>query len=243
MSFVLHSNVVRPTAEVTRSLPHRGHGRYIARLAIDPPTRHDAFRLRYDSYLDQGHINPDPSGLFEDRYDAFDNSRTIVLYDDLGAVGSVRVCLLGRPGLVSPASEAFPVELAPLLSRLPPGTSAAEITRLVRCPAAANEQALVFLLYRLANYVGFVEQVSLLMASVRRNHAVFYRRLGFEVASEPRAYPGLTCRMQLMSCERASYERSFVRFPLIDPFAPGADRLDGLYKGEDVPVSLLPSLD
>ncbi len=241
MSFVLPVSTQRLRSDVPAV--STGAPRYFARLAAEPSTCRDAFRLRYESYLDQGHIEPNDLGLFADRYDVLPNSRTVVIYDGAGAVGSVRVCLLGGPDLTSPASEAFPRELASLLDRRRPGTFAAEITRLVRSPAAASDQALVFLLYRLANYIGFVEGVSLLLASVRRNHAVFYRRLGFEIASGPRPYPGLTCPMQLMSCDRAAYERSFVRFPLIDPFAPGAGPLGGLVRGETVPVSLLPKAD
>ena len=239
MSFVSKSRF----GDIDTDLSTSGSGQnrqYVARLAVDDATKRDAFRLRYDSYLDQGHIELNASRLFTDRYDELDNSRTLVVYQGDDAVGSVRVCLLGRPGLVAPASEAFVSELASALVGLPSDRFAAEITRLVRSPAAANDQALVFLLYRLANYIGFVERVALLLASVRRNHATFYKRLGFEVASEPHPYPGLTCPMQLMRCDRDAYERSFAQFPLIDPFGPGADPLDGLLVGETVPVSFLP---
>ena len=243
MSFVLPSKIAQREDDfATRSSRHTGRC-YLARLAVDEATRREAFRLRYDSYLDQGHIRPNRTRMFEDRYDGLPNSRIVVVHDEIGPVGSVRVCLLGRPGMVSPASEAFPAELSSLLETLPADSFAAEITRLVRSPAAADDQALVFLLYRLANYIGFVEQVALLLASVRRNHAVFYKRLGFEVASEPRPYPGLTCEMQLMQSGRKAYERSFARFPLMDPFAPGAEPLDDLLRGENVRISLLPGAE
>jgi hypothetical protein len=213
------------------------HSPYIARLALDAETRRDAFRLRYESYRDQGYIEPNQTGMFEDRYDDLDNSRIVVVYDHRGAIGSVRLCLLNTPGAASPAMESFPGELARLLDQIGVGSVAAEITRLVRSPAAADDAGLVFLLYRLANYVGYFERVALLLASVRRNHAVFYRRLGFAIETEPRPYPGLTCLMQLLSCDRAAYERSFQRFPLIAPFASGSTPLDGLLCGHPVEVS------
>ena len=219
------------------------HLTYYAKMATDTLTRNEAFRLRYDSYLHQGYIGPNEFGIFPDRYDELVNSRTIVVYDDDGPVGSVRVCLLGHAEYAAPASESFGAEIERMLDDLPPETFAAEITRLVRSPSSANDQALVFLLYRLANYIGFVERVVLLLASVRRNHATFYKRLGFDTVSEPRAYPGLNCPMQLMRCDRTNYERSFARFPLIDPFGPGADRLDGLLRGETVPVSFFPRVE
>ena len=212
------------------------HNFYVARLALDPETRRDAFRLRYESYRDQGHIETNRTGMFEDQYDDLDNSRIVVVYDHRGAIGSVRLCLLNSPDATSPAMESFPGELARLAGRFGAGNVAAEITRLVRSPAAADDPALVFLLYRLANYVGYFERVALLLASVRRNHAVFYRRLGFAIETEPRPYPGLTCLMQLLSCDRAAYEKSFQRFPLIAPFASGSTPLDGLLGGHPVEI-------
>ncbi len=225
--------ISQPSALATR-------GCYSARLTSDETTRRDAFRLRYDSYVDQGYLDPNPDQMFCDRYDQLPSARTVVVYDHLGPVGSVRVCLLGGEGQRSPATESFPAEVARVLDGLGRGQRAGEITRLVRSPAAANDQGLVFLLYRLANFIGFAEEVRVPLASVRRNHSVFYRRLGFTSKSEPRPYPGLTCPMELMVCDRDAYERSFVRFPLIDPFAPGADCLDDLLRGEAVQVSLFP---
>ena len=211
---------------------------YLARLAIDPSTRSDAFGLRYESYIDQGHIKPNVERRFVDAYDGLRNCKTVVIYDKLGPIGSVRLCVIDRSNTASPATEAFPDAIERSVAFLPNGAKAAEINRLVRSPAAANDQALVFLLYRLANYIGYVENVKLMFASVRQNHVGFYKRLGFEVASDFRPYPGLTCPMQLLKCNRADYELSFARFPLLDPFAPGADDLGRLMAGEDVPISL-----
>ncbi len=238
MNFVVES-VAPSEASLSAASRRRRQTSYVAHYALDPETKRKAYRLRYDSYFFQGHIEPRADGLFEDHYDLLDNSRTILVSDEIGPVGSVRVCVLGLPGQTSPACEAFPDEIESALGQLAPGRRAAEITRLVRSPAAANDQALVFLLYRLANYIGFVENVDVLLASVRRNHAIFYRRLGFETASPPRPYPGLNCPMQLMVCDRANYERSFAQFPLIDPFGPDAGPLDGLLSGDPLPVAFL----
>ena len=219
----------------------RPSNNYVVRMALDNATRQDAFRLRYESYLSQGHIAQNPTRMFMDAYDDIGNSRTVVVYDHRGPVGSVRLCLLDSTDAASPARESFPAELEGLLDGVGVGRGqvAAEITRLVRSPVA-DDAGLIFLLYRLANYVGHCERVSLLLASVRRNHAVFYRRLGFTTETEPRPYPGLTCLMQLLSCQRAAYERSFEHFPLIAPFASGLTPLSGLLSGESIEVRAPP---
>ena len=213
---------------------------YTARLALDPSTRTDAFSLRYASYLDQGHIETNVERRFEDAYDSLSSCKTVVIYDQLGPVGSVRLCVINKSNTATPAAKAFPgaVELA--LASLPSGARAAEINRLVRSPAAANDQAVVFLLHRLANYIGYVENVRLMFASVRQNYVSFYKRLGFETVSGLRPYPGLTCPMQLLQCHREDYKLTFAKFPLLNPFAPGADKLDQLMSGESIPLSLLP---
>ena len=240
MSFLAPLQPSPSHAVLSRPSPPAARGRYTARLASDEATRLDAFRLRYDSYVDAGHLDPNPGREFRDRYDLLPNSRTVVLYDGACAVGSVRVCLLGRPGLVSPASETFPAELSRVLASAGDGGMAAEITRLVRSPAAADDQALVLLLYRVASFISHAERVRIALACVRRHHAPFYRRLGFTTVSEPKPYPGLTCPMALMACDLASHARGLACFPLVDPFAPGCDPLDGLLEGEPVLVSLFP---
>ena len=215
----------------------RPSNNYVVRLAVDDATRQDAFCLRYESYLSQGHIGRNPTRMFRDAYDDIGSSRTLVVYDHRGPVGSVRLCLLDTTDAASPARESYPAELERLLDDVGVGSGrvAAEITRLVRSPVA-DDAGLIFLLYRLANYVGHCERVSLLLASVRRNHAFFYRRLGFTTETEPRPYPGLACLMQLLSCQRATYERSFEHFPLIAPFAFGLTPLTGLLSGKSIDV-------
>lgn len=213
---------------------------YSARLAYDLPTKHDAYKLRYDSYLASGFIQPNETGLFHDDYDELPNCHTIVIYDGDVPAASVRTCLLAFGSrLRSPASDAFPDEVAKLLDRqsaIGTGLRAIETTRLVRSPAAENNHGLVFLLYRMAGYIGMTAHAQILLACVRRNHAPFYKRLGYEAVTEPRPYPGLNCPMQLMSCTRLRYDEVRHTFPVIDPFA-SPDNLNGFLSGE--PVSLL----
>lgn len=216
---------------------------YTARLALDRQTKRDAYRLRYDSYLTSGYIEPNQARLFQDQYDDLPNCQTIVIYDDDVPAASVRTCTLTLgSGQRTPASDTFPDEVNELLSEqsvigLGRGI---ETTRLVRSPAAENNQGLVFLLYRMAGYLGMMAHSQILLACVRRNHAPFYRRLGYSPVTEPRSYPGLNCPMQLMSCTRQRYEEIRNAFPVIDPYTGATGPLDEFFDGESVSLALTP---
>jgi hypothetical protein len=218
---------------------------YFARLALDPHTREDAYRLRYDSYLTSGFIEPNETRLFQDLYDELPNCQTTVLYNQGMPVASVRTCTLAFGSRQrSPAMDAYPSEVTELLSQqstIGVGGRGIETTRLVRSPAAENNQGLVFLLYRLAGYLGMMAHTQILLACVRQNHVPFYRRLGYQPATTPRPYPGLNCPMQLMFCTRRRYDEIRSAFPLIDPFAGTNETLDGFLSGETVSVSLMRS--
>jgi hypothetical protein len=239
-----YPNLARETNQVRSVVPLR-QTQYSARLALDPQTRHDAFRLRYDSYLSSGYIEPNEARLFQDAYDELPNCQTIVIYDDGVPAASVRTCTLAfGSGQRSPAADTFPEEVRQLLSQqssIGVGGRGIETTRLVRSPAAENNQGLVFLLYRMAGYVGMTAHTQILFACVRRNHAPFYRRLGYSPVTEPRPYPGLNCPMQLMSCTRERYDEIRTAFPVIDPYAGTTGPLDGFLSGESVSLALVPS--
>src|ERR1700688_1281710 len=115
---------------------------YLARLALDRQTKEDAYRIRYDSYLASGFIEPNEPRLFQDHYDDLANCQTIVLYDQGVPLASVRTCTLASgSGQRSPAMDVYPKEVSALLSQrstIGVGGRGIETTRLVRSPAAEN---------------------------------------------------------------------------------------------------------
>ena len=214
---------------------------YEAILASDEDVRRDAFALRHASYVDGDFIAPRPDKLFRDAYDDLPNARTIVVYDDGHPVASVRVCFLSENDSRSPASDAFSSQIGTILAETRAGrtpSKAAEITRLVRSPACANNQGLVFLLYRLAGHLVLNRDVQVILSSVRDNHVAFYRRLGFERASPPASYPGLRCPMSLLRCARSSYDRVRAGFPLMDPDAVPPGTFHGFEEGRSIGMKL-----
>lgn len=215
---------------------------YRAAIACNESVRQDAFALRYASYLDSGFIEARPEKSFSDLYDELPNSTTIVVYDEERAVASVRVCFVSRKVQKSPCYQAFPNEVASILAESPvskKNVEIAEITRLVRSPDSANNQGLVFLLYRLAGHLVLRNDVQVILSSVRRNHIAFYRRIGFVDVAGPRAYPGLTCPMHLLQCSRTEYDRVRRAFPLMDPDATPLETFDGFAAGRQISIPLM----
>ena len=215
---------------------------YIAQLAVDDAVRDDAFRVRYRSYVAGRHIEPNTSGRFKDIYDDMPNASTIVIYDRGVAIASVRTCTLARgTALTSPARDAFRDEVDDLLNReagSPFSGRGIEVTRLVRSPEAENNQGLVFLLYRMAGYVALCAHSQVHLACIRGNHTSFYRRLGYEAASELRPYPGLSCPMRLMVSDRDRYDKVRRAIPAMDPLAGRTGNLSAFFEGGPVTLSL-----
>lgn len=216
---------------------------YTARLAVSAAVREDAYRLRYESYLSGGYIDENPQEMFSDSYDDMINVDTVVLYDNAQPIASVRVCRLQRDtDYTSPAMDTFPDEVRALMEANPNDSFAGraiEVTRLVRSPHAENNQGLVFLLYRIAGYIALCHHTQIFLACVRSNHAPFYKRIGYSVASEPKPYPGLNCDMLLMASDRQRYDRVRTMMPLMDPMAGTTHNLEGFFTGEAVPMDLV----
>ena len=217
---------------------------YRAKLAFDEETQNDAFALRHSSYLDSGFIEPRSGGLFRDEFDNLKNAATIVVYDSARAVASVRVCFISKTQRKAPAHHAFRDEVDAILAEIPvsrENTEVAEITRLVRSPEVANNQGLVFLLYRLAGDLVIKKGVQVILSSVRRNHIPFYRRIGFVEVVGPKEYPGLNCPMHLLKCSRAEYDRVRTAFPLMNPEAAPKGTFNGFEFGRTIDIPLMPA--
>jgi hypothetical protein len=234
---------VSPVAKLRANVASRNsHRIYTARSAVNAQTRRDAYEVRYTSYLNSGYIDLRPDGLFSDEYDLLTSSHTVVVYEDEKPIASVRVCFLSSDNIdAAPAGVAYPEEVSKLLAGIPKRPTkpqAVEITRLVRSPAAENNQGLVFLLLRLAGYFALQEDVQLLMSCVRQNHVPFYRRIGCSTMSDLRPYPGLKFSTQLLACPRRNYDDARASFPIMDPMGGPPDSFDGFMSGRPISMPL-----
>jgi len=209
-----------------------------ARLALDRQTKRDAYKLRHLCYHSNGYIDARKSGEFSDSYDAISLNKTIVIYDREQPVASIRVCCmdlsLSDPAARDlPLAHVFPDELASLLE---PDGRVVELNRLVRHPAHAQSQGLVFILFRMADFMIRQHDPDFVASCVRSNHVGFYRRLRFEHVAGPKEYTGLNFMTNFLACRRTSYEMVRRIIPVLR-ISPAAYSLyEGLLRGETVPV-------
>ncbi len=242
MNAIVSSTDSRSIEPIRSNVSRVSRGKtYTAAIAYDKHVAADAYRVRYASYLDSGFITPNPDKIFRDSFDNLQNSTSIVVYDADRPVGSVRICLMSRSVREAPAHHAFPEAVDAVLAhatRSRKSFDVAEITRLVRSPDCANNQGLVFLLYRLAGHVVLRHDVQAILSSVRRNHIPFYNRLGFAEIAGPTAYPGLSCPMHLLECSRSEYDRVRNAFPLMNPQATPSGSFDGFLSGRPIAMPL-----
>ena len=237
-------------SQLLRDRPYRWSDLYKtplrARLALDREAQHDAFALRYKSYLADGYIDPNPTGLFSDAYDESPTSRTIVVYSGRDAIGSARIStldVLSAPRAVStlPASTVFAEEVSEIVRRLPEigrPKRAVEVARLVRHPAYAKDQGLIFSLFRLVGYTITELDADIVLSCVRPNHVPFYRRMQFEVIAGPRRYYNVKFTAHLLACERSSYGEVRRHVPVLNVSPSLRAAYAGLLRGESVPVSV-----
>jgi hypothetical protein len=217
-----------------------------ARLASDATTRHDAYALRYKSYVTGGHINPSPTSLFSDNHDDDPNSRTVVVYAGYEAIGSARVSLMDVIDGSSiskpvPAHFVFPEEIDGIMRQVPEADRpkrAVEITRLVRHPNFIEDQGLILLLLRLVGYVITELDADVVLSCVRRNHVPFYKRLGLRRIAGPKLYPSLNFDTYLLARSRADFGDVRRVVPVFDMNAAAKSSYAGLLDGRDVRVSV-----
>ena len=217
--------------------PERKIG-FEARIAQDPQTRRDAYRLRHLCYASKGYIDPRSNGQFSDEYDASPENTSVVIYEDGQAVGSVRVCTMNNArhshgARDLPVASVFPEDMEGVLS---PDRSAVEINRLVCHPSHPQAQGLVFVLIRMADYVIRRHDPDLIASCVRTNHVPFYKRLRFEQVAGPRLYTGLKfmTNFMVLQRERCDMVRRIVPVLRISPGT--ATVYENLWFGESVPV-------
>ena len=172
------------------------HERLRIRLAHDSWTRREAFRLRHLCYQSEGYIDPKPNEEFSDEHDFGRRSQTLVLYNGVDAIGSVRVCLARRAdGEKLPLASTFPAEFEDLFK---PHQLAVEINRLV-CHPSHSQGQVVFTLIRMADYLIREIDPGFITICVRSNHVGFWKRLRFQNVAGPRTYAGLKFPTNLLA--------------------------------------------
>ncbi len=153
-------------------------------------------RLRHRCYVYEGAIEPNPSGMLWDSLDELPNARVVGVYFDGKLVASMRSHRVAL-GSVSPGTEIYGDILSPMLEA---GEVISDPTRFVVDHEVSLEHpAITYVAARMGWLLGDYFQATFGVATVRREHMAFYRRLlGFEFVAGPRKYPMLASEIWLV---------------------------------------------
>ncbi len=183
------------------------------RLMDSQEQREAVARLRYESYLREGAIPPNPARMFADPYDERGNAWIFGLYIGDELASSVRIHVASKESPTFPSLSVFRDLLEPDLQA---GATIIDPTRFVTDPRLSRlypglPHATVRLCWMAAEHFDAMH----LLAAVRAEHQAFYRRLfDHRTICGPRDYPLLSKPITLMTVDyRTVMERVHRRYP------------------------------
>ena len=162
--------------------------------------REAIFRLRYQAYLRDGSILPNPSESFSDPFDETDNVYIFGLYIDNELASSIRIHIGSRQHPHFPSLEVFPDVLQP---KLDAGKVIVDATRFVVDEKLSKlYRALPYATVRINWMAAAFFDPGYSLAAVRPEHQAFYRRtFGLELICGARPYPHLIKPICLMASD------------------------------------------
>lgn len=168
------------------------------RRADSAEERQAIFRLRYQAYLREEAIEPHVSELFFDPYDELANTYLFGVYLDDELASSIRIHVVSKDHPCSPSVDAFHDILRPEIDA---GKVVVDPSRFVTDERLARmHRGLPYITTRLCGMAARYFGAEHLLAAVRAEHQAFYRRIfNHRMICGPRAYPGLTKPLCLMT--------------------------------------------
>jgi hypothetical protein len=223
----------------------REPGRITVQVAKTPALMEEVYRLRHDSYVAQGFLEPKVCGLFSDQWDRFSHFFSMLGYVDGKPAASVRIshCQPAGPPrdrTETTAMEVFEAEIIKLAESFKTGDKPAvvmELSRLTRHPDFSDSNSdVLFGIFRANFYCLRKTNADMLISAVRKHHMPFYRRLGFQKITEPRPYPKLNFETALMACFRQSYDAIEKTIPIFQGINEADSIFQRLFAGERVRI-------
>jgi hypothetical protein len=228
-------NVIRP----------REPSRITVQIASTPALMETVYRLRHDSYVAQGFLEPRVSGLFSDTWDELPHCFSMLSFVDGEPAASVRIshCQPAAPRgerTETTAMELFKPEIENLAESFRAASRPAtvmEMSRLTRHPDFSESNSdPMFGIFRANFYCLLKTEADMLISAVRAHHMPFYKRLGFQKITEPRPYPKLKFETALMACFRHSYDAIQNSIPIFQGIDKNDSVYDRLFAGERVGI-------
>jgi hypothetical protein len=183
------------------------------RLAEHEEDRDAIYRLRYEAYLREGAIAPNPSERFCDSYDELENARIFGLYLDDELASSIRIHVTSSEHSDFPSHGVFADLLDPELRA---GKVIVDPTRFVTNKRLSGlHPGLPHATLRLCWLAAEHFRAEHFLVAIRAEHQAFYRRtFQHRLICEPRPYPLLAKPISLMTIDfRDVAETVHQRYP------------------------------
>lgn len=175
--------------------------------------RDSVFQLRYRCYRKENLIPSTLEQKFSDNYDSDPNSIIFGARTEDAIVGSIRIHLLSKEHPLSPAYDTYHDILDPLVKN---GETMIDPSRFVIDPLAHRKPLVPFSVIRLACMMAEHFEADWMLATVRPEHAAFYKRFcSLQPMAEARPYPGLSCPLMLLGARNKEVQdHVFERYPI-----------------------------
>lgn len=186
------------------------------RVAFSKQEREEIYRLRYDSYLKEGAIKANSTGMFHDAYDEFDNCWIFGIHLSDKLASAIRCHVISPDMPKGPALDVFPDIVGPMIEA---GQTVVDPTRFVASDEASETcPEIPFLTLRVACMAYDYYEADYCLATVRKEHAAFYRRVfNAEILCEPRPYPTLNAPICLLKTNVSSFRSKLLRrYPIFE---------------------------
>lgn len=184
------------------------------RVASNFEERDSLFKLRYDCYRRENTISENSSRRFSDDYDLMSNCWLFGVYLNDRLVSSIRFHIISPDTPMGPAYDVFPDIVRPMIAA---GQTVVDPTRLVvdrRMTEYYPE--LPYVTIRAAFMAAEYFEAEYMLATVRKEHQAFYKRLfGFSELCPPRPYPMLLKPISLLAANMPLQRDSVVsKYPV-----------------------------
>jgi hypothetical protein len=177
-------------------------GRFLTRVdcrrADNGEQREAIHRLRYQAYLRDAAISPNPLGRFFDHYDQTDNAYLFALYVDGELASSLRVHIASEECSKLPSLEVFPEHLQPELDA---GKVLVDTTHFVADEKLSRlHRELPYVTFRICILAAEYFGADYCLVAVKAEHQAFHQRaFDYRTVCEPRPDPQLNKPVGLMA--------------------------------------------
>lgn len=199
------------------------------------------YRLRYESFLQAGMLDRDPSGMLRDRWDDLPNSYRFAAYYDGELMSTIRLHHISRDFPYAPAYDTFPEALAERVER---GETFLDVSRFAASVnVGPSPLAIPFLTMRLVTVGGLHFGQTAFLYAIKPEHTAFYRRVfSAKCIAGPKPFPGLVVpRFLYETLAGENLMRVLARYPFMSGTRSEQRMLFGHVSGAGVPLTVLPT--